>query len=331
MNAGIDKLILTTREYTVKDLAVFGQNRTIPQGKKESDLPVIYVPSGIGNGYQVQANGLFYNVNDLCVTSINKTGIQVILNPSKIFHPYELSDTDKTKQAVSIVQKKLSDAGIILDYDTAVISRMDLAKQKFMDRDTRTYIPALSFLKGKKMKGVQYEMGYRWGNNTHENTMYDKSIESNLPTPNLLRNEVKFKNTKFTQRTTGIHSLNELYRAGTPYLTQVYNEYLSKKLFTSQVSNQMVLDFDNEVEILKTIRETNHRNAVLKWLSIRGLEVFMSQGGSMSSIHSIMEQAGFTRKHRHTTEKTILELLSYSNKEIDVKTLIEELRQTFAA
>lgn len=331
METGIDKLILTTKDFAVKDISIFSQNRNIPQGKQESDLPVIFIENG-HNGFTVQANGLGYNeVNGLYNTSINRVGIQVIFNPSKVLHQYELSDVNQAKKVVQAVQKNLNEKGIMLNMENATISRIDLAKQNFMERNNETYAPAFTFLKGKKMKAVQYDFGYRWGNKQHENTIYDKSIESKLQTPNLLRNEVKFKTTRSTQKTTGIHNLTQLYEAGTPYLTQVYNEYLNTKLFRNQIESQMVIDFDTEVQILSNFKNQG-RNAVFNWLSVKGIEYFVKMG-SLESIFKIMKEAGFTRQQIHKERTKVLGLLSASMDTtiIDVKTLISELKQTFAA
>jgi hypothetical protein len=331
MNTGIDKLILTTRDYIVKDLDKLGKNRTIKQGKTEEEsLPVILVNTGMDHK-QIKANSLFYNVPDFYNVSINQTGLQVIVNPSKVLHEYELSDTKKTIEVISAVEKNMTDAGILLDFLSSSVSRIDLAKQVITERSTKAYTPAYNFMRGRKMKGVQYETGYRWGNKQHENTLYDKSIESNLPFPNLLRNEVKTKTTSTTQKMTGIHNLRNLFDAGDTYLTEFYNDYLNKKLFSGSFQTQMTIDFDSEVERLSTLKKQG-KNALLKYFAITGINEIIKKLGDAELIFQIMKEAGYSRNEVNKQRNLLPELLSMSDtKEIDVKVLINELRLMFAA
>lgn len=331
MNAGIDKLILTTNDFIIKDKNKLGQNRNIKQGKTEEEsLPVLVVNNGI-EYEQIRANNLFYNT-DFYNVSVNKTGLQVIVNPSKVLHEYELSDVKQAKEVIKAVQKNMNDAGILFDPLTSSVSRLDLAKQVFTKRSTNTYTPAFTFLKGKKMKGVQYETGYRWGNKQHENTIYDKSIESNLPIPNLLRNEIKTKTTAATKRMTGIHTLSNIYDAGDGYLTTFYNDYLNTKLFTGSIQTQMIIDFDGEVQRLATLKKQGS-NALLKYLAATGIHEIVRKAGTPEIIFKIMHEAGYSRKQIWKERKTtIKDLLSFSDvTDIDVNVLIQELKTMFAA
>lgn len=331
MNAGIDKLVLTSKEFIIKDSAIIGINKNIAQGKKESDLPVLYIDSG--NGYkQIQANSIYFNQPEFYSSSVNKTGIQVVLNPSKILHPYKLASLFEVNEVLQAVEKDLSKNGILLNIDNTVISRIDLAKQKVMDRNNLAYAPAFQFMRGNKMKSVQFEFGYRWGNNSHENTIYDKSKESKLPESNLLRNEVKFKKTGIVQRRSGIHSIKQLKDSSDDHLTTLYNDYLNEKLFTGAYSNQLTFDFDNEVQRLKALKNDG-RNAVLKWIASQGINTLITQFGSIDSVFQIMKEAGFTKGAISKEKDKIEDLLKYSKgiQEISVSTLINELRETFAA
>jgi hypothetical protein len=332
MNAGIDKLILTTNEYIVKNPTSdhIGRNENKAQGKAKEDIPVIVVNTGNGHEY-IRANSLYYNVPDFYNVSINQIGIQVIVNPSKVLHPYELADMDQVKKVVQAVEKDMKQAGIMFDPLTSSVSRLDLAKQKVTDRTPNAYTPAFTFMKGKKMKGVQYDTGYRWGNNQHENTIYDKSVESKLSFPNLLRNEVKIKKTQATRRMTGIHNLSNLYEAGDENLTRFYNEYLNTKLFSGTIQDQTVLDFDGEVERLSSLRKQG-RNALLKYLAATGVNEIVRKAGTPEIIFKIMHEAGYSRKEISKQRYVIKDLLSVAEiKDIDVRVLIDELRTMFAA
>lgn len=331
MNAGIDKLILTTNDFIIKDVNKLGQNRNIKQGISEDEsLPVLVVNNGDEHEY-IRANSLFYNT-DFYNVSVNKIGLQVAFNPSKVLHQYELAGIKEAKQVVAAVQKNMSEAGILFEPLRCSVSRLDLAKQIVPERSINAYVPAFAFLRGKRMKGVQYESGYRWGNKQHENTIYDKSIESNLPFPNLLRNEVKTKTTAATKRMTGIHTLSNIYDASDTHLTSFYNEYLNTKLFKGTIQTQMIIDFDSEVHRLVTLKKQG-RNALLKFLAATGIHQIVRMAGTPEIIFEIMKQAGYSRKQIAQERKTtIKDLLSFSDlTDVDVKVLIHELKTMFAA
>jgi hypothetical protein len=331
MNASIDKLVLTTREFIIKDSVPVGFNMNVPQGKKHSDLPVLYIDTGYGHK-QIQANSLYFNHPDFYSTSVNQTGIQVIFNPSKILHPYKLASLLETNEVIKAVEKDLIKNGILLNIDSMMISRIDLAKQNLMIRDNLAYAPAFKFMNGKQMKSVQYEFGYRWGNKQHENTIYDKSKESNLHESNILRNEVKLKKTGIVRKRSGIHSIKQLIDSSDSYLTNLYNDYLNEKLFTGSYSEQLTFDFDNEVQRLKALKKEG-RNAVIKWIASRGINSLIQELGSIEVLYQIISQAGFTKGTVSKEKDKIEELLKYSKgiQKISISALINELQRTFAA
>lgn len=331
MDAGFDKFILTTKEFTIKDISKFGVNRNIPQGKKENEMPVISIDNGTTEMTNIRANSIYFN-HDIFNFTVNRIGAQIIFNPSRILHPFELvSDFNEVQKVSNKINDLLKQNSILLNIDNCTISRIDLAKQHIMPKSIYSYRPAFDLMRGKRMKSTGFENGYRFGNMQSETTFYDKGVESNLPLTNLVRCEPKFKKTKCVQNKTGFINYGQLFKSDNQYINSVYNNYLNSTIFSNNVSSQLVLDFNSEVEKMKHFKSSG-RNAVLKFLASSNLDFLLNKFGGVEVIFDIMKEAGFDKASISRERTNIKELLSYSFiSEINVNTLIHELRQTFAA
>lgn len=337
MDAGIDKIVLTTRNFSIKDVSILGQNRNIPQGKTEEHLPVLGIDTGFGHMEMIRANGVYYNdVNGLYNLSVNKTGAQVIFNPSKVLHPYNLvTDIREVKKVGEAITNALRQHGILLNLETCNVSRLDLAKQDVMTRGIRTYSSAFNFMQGKRMTSTGFENGYRFGNKQTEATFYDKGIESNLPIENLMRCEPKFKTTQAVQKRSGIKNYADILHSDTGHLTDIYNRYLNNVLFDRNVSYQTTLNFEQEVDKLKYFRSIMGRNAVMNYLICNSIDSLTMQFGSIEVLFEIMAKAGFKRNQIYKQRKQIYTIMQTTNSghasEISIPQLINELQQKFAA
>lgn len=335
MDAGIDKLVLTTRDFSIKNVSVLGQNRNIPQGKTEEELPVLGIDTGFGHMEMIRANSVYFNdETGIFNFSVNRTGAQVIFNPSKILHDYNLvTDLKQVKKAGDLVTKRLHDQGINLTLDSASVSRLDLAKQDIMTRGIYGYSAAFSFMRGKRMTSTGYKDGYRWGNTQHETTAYDKGIESNLPIENLIRVEGKFKTTKTVQKRSGIKNYADILQSDSGHLTDIYNRYLNDVLFGKNVSFQTSINFEQEVEKLKYFKQKG-RAAVRDYLICNSINGLISQYGSIDVLFDIMDKAGYSKGQISKERQKIYALMQIGNgqvSEISIPALINELRLCFAA
>lgn len=335
MDAGIDKLVLTTREFSIKSLSVMGQNRNIPQGKTEDELPVLGIDTGFGHMEMIRANSIYFNdETGIFNFSVNRTGAQVVFNPSKILHQYNLvTDTKEVKKVGDLITKRLHDQGINVSLESSNVSRLDLAKQDIMTRGIYTYSKAFAFMRGKRMTSTGYKDGYRWGNTQHEVTAYDKGIESNLPIENLMRLEGKFKTTKTVQKKSGFKNYADILHSDSGHLTDIYNRYLNDVLFGKNVPFQTSINFDQEVEKLKYFKETG-RGAVSNYLICNSINSLINQYGTIDVLFDIMAKAGFSKGTISKERQKIYGLMQIGNgqvSELTIPTLINELRICFAA
>lgn len=331
MVPGFDKIHLSTKDFTIKDISKLGQNRNIHQGKTEQDIPIITIDTGTTTE-NIRANNLYFN-HDLFNVSINKVGAQVIYNPSKILHPYELlTDTNELKRVGNIITSEMKKNGILLNIDHASVTRMDLAKQTKTQRSIYSYRTAFDFMKGKRLSKVGFDGGYRWNNKTHEIQIYDKGLESNLPFKNFTRCEAKFKKTRYIQTKTGINKYADFFHLDTRYINDTYNNYLTQTIF-SGTSQQIVIDFNTEVEKLIALKKAG-RNAVLSYLAVASINDLIAKFGSIEVLFDMMKEAGFTKGAISKQREQIKNLMSFTSGSIsttNVKLLIEELKHTFAA
>jgi hypothetical protein len=332
MDAGFDKLILTSKDFIIKDFSIFGQNRNISQGKNETDLPVLSIDNGTTQMENIRANSIFFN-HALFNLTINRNGLQVIFNPSKILHPYEINtDFKELKKVSDRINNVMVQNKILTNFDNCIVSRIDLAKQQIIPNGLYQYKPAFEFMCGRSMKSVGYDGGYRWGNKSHEITIYDKSIESKLPFNNLDRCEAKWKNTKTVQKRTGFNNYGILFQSDNNHINSLYNGYLDSTIFRNNIPNQMVLDFSSEVEKMKHFKNSG-RNAVLKYLVSSNLNDLINKFGSIETIFDIMKEAGFDKSSISRERKNLVDILDYSGNtsEVNVRTLIQDLKYKFAS
>lgn len=332
MDAGFDKLILTSKDFIIKDFSIFGQNRNISQGKNETDLPVLSIDNGTTQMENIRANSIYFN-HDLFNLTVNRNGLQVIFNPSKILHPYELTtDFKELKKVGDRINTIMQQNKILTNFDNCIISRIDLAKQEIIPNGLYHYKPAFEFMRGKCMKNVGYENGYKWGNNSHEAQFYNKSIESKLPFDDLDRLEAKLKKTKVVQQRTGLNNYGILFQSDNNHINSIYNGYLDSTIFRNNIPNQMVLDFSSEVEKMKHFKNSG-RNAILKYLVSNGLNDLINKFGSIETIFDIMKEAGFDKSSISRERKKLLDILDYSGNtsEVNVRTLIQDLKYKFAS
>ena len=336
MDAGIDKLTLTTRDFSIKNVSILGQNRNIRQGKTEEEIPVLGIDTGFGHMEMIRANSVYFNdETGLFNFSVNQTGAQVIFNPSKILHPYNLvTDLKEVKKVGDLITKRLHDQGINVSLNSANVSRLDLAKQEIMTRSLRTYSGACAFIKGKRMSGINYGNGYSWRNGETESVFYDKGIESNLPIQNLNRLEVRLKTTKAVQKRSGLKNYGDMLHSDVSHLTGIYNRYLNDVLFSKNVSHQTSINFEQEVEKLKHFKSIG-RSAVSKYLLCNSINSLISQYGTIDVLFDIMAKAGFSKGQISKERQNIISIMQYIGSgqvsELSIPALINELRLCFAA
>ena len=330
---GIDKIWLYTRDFEVNDKSVLDVNRDLKAGQKDEDLPLLFVDKKGEPMYGMKAKHIGKNQNLPYFASINKIGLSVQFNPSKIIHPYQLlTDVNLISSISDQIESELYDIGIKFNPSDCGISRMDLAKQDLMSRDLTSYRTAYEFMDGKRMKSKGYETGYLFENGNHEVCFYDKGIESKIKdAEGLLRVEPRFKDNDLIRKRLGYNTFADFLKSDANEWNEHYKKYLNEKIFRKSKQGY-ILDFNTELETLKSLKERGN-NSVTDYLLIVGIDLILLQFGSMDFLFDLMKKAGYHRNYIRTTKTKIQSLMTSHSKGkiVSISTLINELQQKFAA
>jgi hypothetical protein len=340
MKVGIDKLVLTTTDFSVDD---------VYHSELKTDLGLLGVPQPHlftdGAGIVVKAKKTFYNQEDSIVNlTINEKGLQIITNPSKHFHTYELmTETEKLSIVADNVTRVLDEVGIKCNIEDARVSRLDLAKQEYMPQPVALYGEAFKSIKAKRQEKKDYPDGFYFFNTQHEVCFYDKGKQLKMPAnKNFMRGEVRLKNTKVVQKLTdGICSLRELRISGMPHLNGCYNTYLEKQVFgPSMTAPNLEQEMPNILAIaqfVKMLRDAKPNGWHSDFKSMFGLEAIFDLVGGDTGYRKVLELAGVPRTSAYNLlkkDKALRQQKGFLDARIGkvtVASMINDVRAVFAA
>lgn len=335
---GIDKLSLTTRDFTVVN-------------SKRSGLTVQPAPQSLATG-EANNSTLFrdksgrevsgmkaYLNEELFSVNINQHGLNVILNPSKPYHPTELCRDEETfHNRLQTVYRALRERGIKADYGQMKVSRIDLARNGQMKNPCTAYHSIFSGLGISRAKRqAAYPDGYTTGNNTFGLTFYNKGREAETGQDNLLRGELQFKRSDGKlYRLLSIGRADDIAEVGFSHLNDNYREIMQGHVFrTDSYANQQTIVFADSLQQLNTIIETvGKQRSLIYFERLHGVESLLQATGGIEGYRKLLKQAGF---HRNIVRKRVNELhrnLSMFSRMKESRTLgklYRELHRTFAA
>lgn len=344
MNFGFDMVYLGTNEAHLQTLKGWG----VRAGNRVGDeLEGFGLPCA--DGYQPKGAGYFINrgkgAPNQCSWTYNSFGLFAQVNPSTLKHEYHLtSNLTQTKEAV---QHDMGLLGIDLDVDGLSVNRVDITKQSVMKHPVHAYTEALTSLNGKRMKSISYPSGYTFGNKQKEAVFYDKTTQlrdvkryqGDIP-PNLLRCEVRWKKRKVIGHDTnglGKGDFASLISMHPEEAKERYNNFMERQIFRREEGQQLTLDFETEVEVLRQFVERKKRGGWKEYFMSQGIESIFEKAGSMRVIESMLFEVGYSREQVHRNMKEIRNIQSIQGfmdvrrGRESVSSTIEVLRQTFAA
>ena len=343
-NFGIDKIILTTPEFMVKNLKSgnFGIDTSIKQGGGE---PPVLITDLTGN--KVEAWKAYHNSN-IANYTISKDGLLVSFNPSKLFHPYNLvaTGTKQYDQSLKKVSDELSNLGISCNFGEMKPCRIDVAAQQEMKYPLFQYQSAFRLLKGQRMKNQrEYEGGYLIGNTQNQTMFYDKQKELKYQKmeaimqgeKNLLRGEIRQLNSKSVGSIFNILTFNDFSKIEPGEIKNIYKSFLNKRIFSRQyISDQLSFDFHSELEILKSYKTSNPKKAWQLYIMETSIDMMLLKHGSIDNFGEFLMMAGYDRTRAYRIKNEVKTLLSKKSKhdlqkgEVTAATLLAELKDKFA-
>ncbi len=348
---GVDKLHLSTKDFKVKEVnsKIFGIDTNTPEGHEEGELPHLLTD---GRGREVRAWKIFHNGkkgNSLGKYTVNDKGLLVAFNPSKLIHPYQLSElhSKSYRKAIDLIRGELKSIGIIADFDQMKMARTDFAKQSQMSLPCYQYEQAFRLMKGKRVKERVYEGGYMFGNKSNQTMFYDKAQEMRYQKldsilqgeKNFMRGEVRFMKPKCIAGSLKVATLSEFHQLSPADVEGVYKAHLTSRIFSKQnEGQQLLIDFNDEVEIIRQYKNMITRHAWQQYLLDAGsFDMIIAKFGSIEGFGKACEMAGYKRTQVWAIRQSLKDMLYRKaqfdkvRNDITPSTLIAELQERFAA
>lgn len=252
---GIDKLVLTTKDYNIKDFSLLDSHSLTTN--KETDFECLIDSFGITKTIA------HHNTNKVNI-SIGAKGLKIQVNPNKLINPYKLTyDLGYTNE---IIKNELHKIGIDTDIKDTNISRLDIAKQSQMKQKVSAYNLTLMQLSAKRMQGKDYATGMQYKNTQRKFIFYDKRAELIhnykkkkldysfiTKESNLMRAELQMLTSKSVFNTTKIRTFNKLIETPKDQVLDIYNNYLMNNIIndTKVIDIQGKFNFETEQDIFE--------------------------------------------------------------------------------
>jgi len=288
--ASIDKLTFSTSEFEIANNSpiTISPHITSLSGEALVSLtPLFTIGSNYIYGKKAYINDPQFNLT--IKVDHFKSYLQFSFCPNKLFHPYLPCSFDQALDSITYINSLLRDNGVYVDLESLDVIRLDLMKQRQLEDSLLSHHTVLSSLRAKRQYSRTFDDTYVIGNTQHETIFYDKSIESKIDVPNLIRCEVRAKRKKTVSRLFSIESVKDLMSSNGDKLTTSYNSHLYANVFAN-VSNET--RYQTEVEILKRTLEKYGQNGVQKYLMSTGVDQVMSAFGSLDNIKKALLDSG---------------------------------------
>jgi hypothetical protein len=336
VHAGIDKLMLTTREFSVSsdlDLAVKPFVKLAGQDEAERDAPPLY---RVGSKPRY-GEGAFLNTEQFNL-SINRYGLQLVVNPSKILHPYELlTKGSELNEVMLTVQSLVGEKNVHLDVTNMLVARLDIAKQATMPRKVADYSAAFDQMKMKGTRSVNVNHGaqtFSIRNDSVEASFYDKAVELKMQkfASDFMRAELRLRKGATVKNYAGVKTFEDLVKMDADGYTYVYNNWMKGKLFNSQ-PEQMSFDFAGLDAMVQTLVEKGNgktKGNILNAATVIGARTIFDDIGIDRFLQAFEPYYnGSTLRRAKIKLKQLATMSAMIDRPINTLTLIDELRTIF--
>lgn len=332
MKIGIDKVWISTTDFKVHDANYLSQT-TPPQTSVVESYRPIYEDE---NGRKVF--GRSYLNTETFNLDINEFGLRLNFNPSALQHPYELFGADILPKVKEQLKDELWKNGIELNFDDAILNRLDLTKQAETRQPCSNYANLFQYLHMPRYKDKNtYESGFTYGaqKSSKQIVFYDKREEllhkkKISLDANLTRCEIRYK--KKAGNVTGIGRYGALANIKPEQLQHIYTKQLSQVL-RHPSGTQLTIDFPAEQQYLLHLKEINPKGYINNWLKKQGCISIMAKFGTRSNLLIFLK--GFMnvklaeRKARQIEQEAITETYRITGAYISVDDMLKELQTHF--
>ena len=341
MRAGIDAIHLTSKEYNVHDVTRLKELGWAGKANALDETKVLIEDS---KGNQIRANSIYNNSKDrIGHFDISPYGVLIHFNPSKVYHDYNLISTgNELKYVAKTIQMEAKAIGIDVSIDSMHLTRLDLTKQAMMKYEVPQYASAFRLLHGKRTQTKEYPSGYQFANTQRQFVFYDKAQEiqnkkGTIDEINFMRAEAKFLKKDSVKSATKIISLSQLHETSHDEIDSFYSKQLADNVFCRKnIGMQSVLDFNNEIQILQSLMQTNKRGAWKEYLLMRNVDETINELGGIARFVEMCSEAGYSRRKKYYIQSELKLLIHKKSfidnrrKKVSASALLDEVFQKFA-
>jgi hypothetical protein len=214
-----------------------------------------------------------------------------------------------------------------------------------MGHPLAAYQSAFRIMGGARLKKVEYQTGYEFGNNTHRCVFYDKIAEMQLRKMgelckgefNLLRGEVRLQKSRFVSKWLNASKLSDMEAMGTHGLSDAYIRYLNRNVFAKVKGvHQSVINYDDELQYFKSLRSEGRAEWKMYFIGHDVLTIIERLGG-YDGVRRFLYEGGLSRQASYKGAEWVMEAhrkasQRAANKDaLTTSNLIDELYMKFAA
>lgn len=302
-------------------------------------------------GQEVSGASAYMNTDHFNLDISNK-GLFITFTPAKVLfgNNFYSVTSDQNKIVCQQIQQELEQNDIHLNLGQSKLSRVDIAKNAQTKQPFSVYNSLFSLLTARRMTPVSYGETHSFRNESREVLFYDKLYELtqqgvdlkslDIPKSNVMRSELRLRSHRVVKRDTELDQLDQLYsREVYEDLRGRYKKIIADLVFhQKEGQDKVVFNYSQEVELLLFMKEKYSRNAIMRYLSLTGLENVLQVFGSLENFRKVLLGAGFERSYVWRQVRDLEENLKFKSqvksahrKDSSISALYEELYSKFVA
>ena len=317
----------------------FGSQDFAFDGKRPKNWQRIDRESEVGKTtkFFYQSSDLPYIIDLIPAQDGEGGGLTIKTNPSKNLHDWELTqDGAKIFDLFRDISTDLEKQGIHIDLQSGRVNRIDLAKNMLLEHPLYAYNQVFDTLKGKRQTKKAFGDTRYWGNNEHQLTIYNKSLELSIAgklykdQPQITRSEVRCLKNRSVAKICGINFIGDILNKKN--FEEEYNFYVSDKILRNKYATQLLIDFrDMEQTFEGCINYFGKRKAFQQFIGLFGLEFLASTPHGITYLLELSRKnfsERTSRRHHEQINNTLnlLRTIKKQDTEITFTDLNHELR-----
>ena len=310
----IDKIQVSTKDYRFSEKA---NPLIIPSGyyaQQPDDVAESIFSIGGKSFYGRKA---IWNTDIINLTINPAIGMEIHFNPAVVIHGNNYYPVNESEfhQSLNIVSKSIKEAGYYLDFESANITRLDIAQDRQMQEPFPVYHQLFRLLKAKRANPKEYRTGYYYANGSRQVVFYGKLEQMEMegkPIPadvsNVMRCEYKLLK-KPSVQSAGFTDIASIRKVPFSEFGRIYRQDVASFAFTDiPEPSGFAYSHIAETEILRRFRQEFKRNALARYTEARCN--VLQRFGSIEAYQESLLQAGYHRSYVFRHIRHILKSLS---------------------